>query len=188
MNGAPAGSLGTLAITSFGPSKPVALGAGGALLGPPELVTGTVARGDGRDRQLPRPPSPARFPAPLPAAPERADHLLWQRRAAVARFAADELAVAFRLPLAPPDSTAGWTRTPLYPLAPAACDTQAQVERLEARYGPVRHMQAAASVRTAHVPPERRTRGVRRGSYWVWCISRDPNQSSLSRTPGRAKK
>ncbi|WP_344570951.1 DegT/DnrJ/EryC1/StrS family aminotransferase, partial [Streptomyces axinellae] len=146
VNGVPAGSLGILAVTSFGPSKPVALGAGGALLGPPELVTGAVARGDGRDRLLARPPSPARFPAPLlaalPAALERADHLLRQRRAAVARFAADELAAAFRLPPAPPDSTAGWTRTPLYPLAPAASDTRAQVERLEARYGPVQHMHA----------------------------------------------
>lgn len=65
VGGAPAGSLGTIAVISFGSTKPVALGAGGALFGPASLIRGAVSRGDGADRQLLRPPSAARFPAPL---------------------------------------------------------------------------------------------------------------------------
>ncbi|MCS0636935.1 DegT/DnrJ/EryC1/StrS family aminotransferase [Streptomyces sp. LP05-1] len=162
VRGVPAGATGALAVTSFGPSKPVALGAGGALLGPASAVTGTVAHGDGGDRHLPRAPSPARFPAPLlellPGAVARADRRLRQRAEAVARFTRDELAAHFRLPPMPPDSTAGWTRMPLYPLdpldtpdplhpldpvrpaEPAEPATDARVARIEAVFGPVQRM------------------------------------------------
>ncbi|MEK2472652.1 MULTISPECIES: DegT/DnrJ/EryC1/StrS family aminotransferase [Streptomyces] len=121
--GVPAGATGTLTVASFGPSKPVSLGAGGALLGPADLVSGAVARGDTTDRHRPRPPSPARFPAPLlpllPDAIARADRQLARRRAVVDRFRDSDLARHFRLPPLPPGSSAGWTRLPLYP-APSA--------------------------------------------------------------------
>ncbi|MCZ0970404.1 DegT/DnrJ/EryC1/StrS family aminotransferase [Streptomyces albulus] len=116
--GVPAGSTGTLTVTSFGPSKPVALGAGGALLGPADLVSGAVARatrrtGTGRvpvTRALPGAPVPL-----LPAAVAEADRQLASRRAAVERFTGGDLARHFRLPGLLPGSSAGWTRVPLYP-------------------------------------------------------------------------
>ncbi|MFB6570358.1 DegT/DnrJ/EryC1/StrS family aminotransferase [Streptomyces noursei] len=129
--GVPAGSTGTLTVTSFGPSKPVALGAGGALLGPADLVSGAVARGDTSDRHRPRPPSPARFPAPLypllPAAVAEADRQLASRRAAVERFTGGDLARHFRLPGLLPGSSAGWTRVPLYPARSATPHHLAQL-------------------------------------------------------------
>ncbi|MFF8744075.1 DegT/DnrJ/EryC1/StrS family aminotransferase [Streptomyces californicus] len=146
VGGAPAGSLGTIAVISFGSTKPVALGAGGALFGPASLIGGAVSRGDGADRQLLRPPSAARFPAPLlarlPKALARADRLLASRRAAVEAFLRGPLAQELRLPPTPPGSSSGWTRTPLYPIAPATSVTAEQVERLEACHGPVQRMHA----------------------------------------------
>ncbi|MFH8553559.1 DegT/DnrJ/EryC1/StrS family aminotransferase [Streptomyces celluloflavus] len=139
--GVPAGSTGTLTVTSFGPSKPVSLGAGGALLGAADMISGAVARGDTTDRHRPRPPSPARFPAPLlpllADAIARADRQLTRRRAAVDRFLGSDLAHHFRLPRLLPGSRAGWTRLPLYP-APSA--TPRHIEQLADDLGPVQRM------------------------------------------------
>jgi hypothetical protein len=139
--GAVSGSTGALAVTSFGPSKPVSLGGGGALLGPPALVRGAVSHGDVRDRYLPVPPSPARLPArlldDLPAAIEAADRRLAARRAAVAAFLDSDLAEHFHLPSCPPDSSASWTRVPLYPAGP---ESAAHLPRLRRTLGTVQPM------------------------------------------------
>ncbi|WEH36592.1 DegT/DnrJ/EryC1/StrS family aminotransferase [Streptomyces sp. AM 4-1-1] len=141
VRGVPAGATGAFAVISFGPSKPVSLGAGGALLGPAEKVEGTVSRGNNTDRHLPRPPSPARFPAPLfdllPQALDRADLRLAQRMEAVARFTSSSLSAHFRLPPLPDHSTAGWTRMPLYPRPSATGD---HVELIKAAFGSVQPM------------------------------------------------
>ncbi|MQS05751.1 DegT/DnrJ/EryC1/StrS family aminotransferase [Streptomyces alkaliphilus] len=144
VRGVPAGATGALAITSFGPSKPLSLGAGGALLGPAATVAGTVARGDVTDRALPRPPSPARFPAPLleglPSAMDDADRRLARRREVVDRFVRGPLAAHFRLPPLPPDSLASWTRLPLHPLSGTEARREALEAALEAELGPVQPM------------------------------------------------
>ncbi|ROO86721.1 dTDP-4-amino-4,6-dideoxygalactose transaminase [Actinocorallia herbida] len=135
------GSVGTLAVTSFGSSKPVSLGGGGALLGPPGVLRGAVSHGDVRDRRSPRPSSPARLPVrlldDLPAAIAAADRRLAARRAAVAAFLDSDLSAHFRLPPRPPDSSAGWTRVPLYPVGPGSA---AQVPRLRRTLGGVQPM------------------------------------------------
>jgi dTDP-4-amino-4,6-dideoxygalactose transaminase len=113
------GSVGALAVTSFGPGKPVCLGAGGALFGPAASVAGAVSHGESGEGQLPRPPSAARFPMPLiellPAAIDQADASLIARRSAVAALVDSDLSATFRLPLIAPDSSAAWTTVPLYP-------------------------------------------------------------------------
>lgn len=135
------GSAGALAVTSFGPSKPVSLGGGGALLGPPDTLRGAVSHGDIRDRQLPLPPSPARLPTQLldhlPAAIEVADQRLAVRRAAVAAFLDSELSTHFHLPPYPPDSSAAWTRMPLFPTSPTSAT---QIPRLRQVFGSVQPM------------------------------------------------
>lgn len=139
--GVVSGSAGALAVTSFGPSKPVSLGGGGALLGPPDTLRGAVSHGDVRDRELQLPPSPARLPArlldDLPAAIETADRQLAARRAAVAAFLDSDLSAHFHLPPHPPDSSAGWTRVPLYPAGP---ESAAQMPRLRQMLGSVQSM------------------------------------------------
>jgi dTDP-4-amino-4,6-dideoxygalactose transaminase len=113
------GSVGALAVTSFGPGKPICLGAGGALFGPAASIAGAVSHGDSREGQLPRVPSAARFPMPLiemlPAAIEGADADLVARRSAVAAFLDSDLSAMFRPPPIAPDSSAAWTTLPLYP-------------------------------------------------------------------------
>jgi hypothetical protein len=125
------GGVGALAVTSFGPGKPLSLGAGGALFGPVAAVTGAVSRGDAREGQLPRVPSPARFPAPLmedlPAAIDRADADLVARQSAVGAFVDSDLSASFRLPPIPPDSTSSWTVVPLYPSGPVSATQLAAV-------------------------------------------------------------
>lgn len=139
--GAVAGSAGAFAVTSFGPSKPVTLGGGGALLGPAAALCGAVSRGDVRDRNLGRPPSPSRLPEPLldllPAALAEADRRLAARRAAVAAFLGSDLSTYFRLPPSPPDSAAGWTRVPLYPTEHAS---SAHVQGVRRLLGPIQEM------------------------------------------------
>ncbi len=136
--GLPSGSVGALTITSFGPGKPVCLGAGGALFGPPAAITGTVSRGDGRESELPRPPSSARFPMQLleglPAAIDRADASLVTRRSAVTAFLESDLSEYFRLPPIPTGGAPSWTAVPLYP---AGRVTSAQLRALRAALGAI---------------------------------------------------
>jgi hypothetical protein len=143
VGGVIAGSAGVLAVTSFGPSKPVTLGGGGALLGPPDLLDGAVSRGDVRDRSLSLPPSPARMPIrlldDLSAAIKSADERLAYRRAAVEAFLDSDLAAYFRLPPHVPDSSFAWTRVPLYPVRPGAAE---HVLRLRQVLGQVQEMHA----------------------------------------------
>lgn len=139
----PCGSMGMLAVMSFGASKPVSLGGGGAVLGSEHVLAGAVSYGDVRDRALVRPPSSARMPVALLASLERAvraaDSALVARRAAVRRFLGDELSQRFTLPPMPPDSSASWTRVPLYsPDPPSATD----LRRLEHVLGAVQQMHA----------------------------------------------
>jgi dTDP-4-amino-4,6-dideoxygalactose transaminase len=141
VRGTAAGAAGTLAVTSFGPSKPVSLGGGGALLGASSMLDGAVSHGDVRDRELPLPPSAARMPArlldDLPAAIEAADQRVVARRAAVAAFLSSELSAYFQLPQCPPDSSTAWTRVPLYPVMP---ESAAQLPRLWRMLGTVQLM------------------------------------------------
>ncbi|MFE7117747.1 DegT/DnrJ/EryC1/StrS family aminotransferase [Streptomyces sp. NPDC057654] len=140
------GATGVLAVTSFGPSKPVALGAGGAVLGPVGLLAGAVAQDGAGDRLLDRVPSPARFPRPLlerlPGALRRADERLAARRAVVREFLTGELSACFRLPPLPPDSGAGWTRLPLYPLPPVSGMPVRELRRILEPLGPVQELHA----------------------------------------------
>lgn len=139
--GVATGSVGALTVTSFGLSKPVSLGGGGALLGSAAALAGAVSHGDVLDRHLTRPPSPARFPAPLlerfPAALLLADRRLAARRAAVTAFLDSELSAYFRLPPIPPESTASWTRVPLYLTAHA---TAAHVREVRHTLGAIQQM------------------------------------------------
>ncbi|MGY5309157.1 DegT/DnrJ/EryC1/StrS family aminotransferase [Nocardia gipuzkoensis] len=139
--GARVGSIGVFAAASFGPTKPISLGGGGALLGSPEALSGAISRGDIRDRLLRRPPSPARLPVQLldqlPIALELADQRLAARRAVVEAFLNSELSNFFQTPPTPPDSGASWTRVPLYPTVQA---TAAQIERVSDMLGPVQRM------------------------------------------------
>jgi hypothetical protein len=118
LGGEPAGGLGDLSVTSFGRTKPLALGAGGALLGSCVHLDGVVAAHCGQnDRQQPILPSGARFPAPLlgalPDAIRQADLALAARRAAVQRILAE--LVDFDVePPAVGNSQPSWTRLPLY--------------------------------------------------------------------------
>lgn len=141
VRGAAAGASGVLAVTSFGPSKPVSLGGGGAVLGPTELLEGAVAYGDLRDRWLARIPSPARMPdrllEDLAGAITTADEKLARRRAAVEAFLGSALAAHFQLPPHPEDSTFAWTRLPLYPNVPGGSE---RVPQLSAALGPAQQM------------------------------------------------
>ncbi|MFI9081882.1 DegT/DnrJ/EryC1/StrS family aminotransferase [Streptomyces sioyaensis] len=141
--GVASGATGTLTVTSFGPSKPVALGGGGAVLGLPAHLSDAVAHGDISDRHLARPPSPARFPLPLlerlPAALRHADAQLAMRRAVVARFLRSELSAYFRLPPLPPDSAASWTRMPLYPLSPTHVSDD-RLRKMLRTFGPIQEV------------------------------------------------
>jgi hypothetical protein len=118
LGGELAGGLGDLSVTSFGPTKPLALGAGGALLGScVHLDEVVAAHGGPNERQQPILPSGARFPAPLlgalPDAIRRADLALAARRAVVQSI----LAELTNLDVKPPvvgDSQPSWTRLPLY--------------------------------------------------------------------------
>ncbi|MEV0265454.1 DegT/DnrJ/EryC1/StrS family aminotransferase [Streptomyces sp. NPDC050617] len=138
------GATGVLAVTSFGPSKPVALGAGGAVLGPAGLLAGAVAQDGAGDRLLNRVPSPARFPRPLlerlPGALRRADEKLAARRAVIMEFLAGELSASFRLPPLPPDSGAAWTRLPLYPLPPISERPVRELRRMLEHLGAVQEL------------------------------------------------
>ncbi|MFD7668416.1 DegT/DnrJ/EryC1/StrS family aminotransferase [Streptomyces sp. NPDC059788] len=144
--GVVSGATGVLAVTSFGPSKPVALGAGGAVLGTAAALEGAVAQGGVGDRRLDRVPSPARFPWPLlerlPDALERADARLAARRSGVAEFLAGELSAHFRLPPLPPDAGAGWTRMPLYPLPSVSARPARELRRMLETLGPVQELHA----------------------------------------------
>lgn len=139
--GVPSGSVGTLAVTSFGPSKPVALGGGGGVLGPGSALAGAVGRGDVSDRYLSRPPSAARLPDALldglPRSVRRADEALAARRAGVRRLLDGDLGSLLTLPPMPPGSDAGWTRVPLCPRDDEL--TAAARELLDA-VGQVQHM------------------------------------------------
>lgn len=139
-HGFASGSVGALTVTSFGPQKPVCLGGGGALFGP-AAITGAVSRGDGRESELPRPPSPARFPLPLleglPGAIDRADASLAARRLAVAAFLDSGLSAYFRLPPLPTGGAASWTAVPLYPAGRA---TGAQLRAVRDALGAIELM------------------------------------------------
>lgn len=140
-DGVPAGGHGTVAVTSFGPSKPLSLGAGGAVLGPADRLAGAVSTGDVSDRRLRRPPSVARFPMPLlaglPDAIEAADRALAVRRDIVATFQAHDLARSLRLAPLQPGSEPSWTRIPVYPVEPL---TDESCNRLVAAFGAVQRM------------------------------------------------
>jgi len=140
-DGVPAGGHGTLAVTSFGPSKPLSLGAGGAVLGPADRLAGAVSAGDVSDRRLRRPPSVARFPMPLlaglPDAIEAADRALAARRDMVTTFRSHDLARSFSLAPLQPGSEPGWTRIPVYPVEPL---TDESWDRLVAAFGAVQRM------------------------------------------------
>lgn len=118
--GAAAGSLGDLSVTSFGPTKPLSIGAGGALLGPSRHL-GDAGGTDERNRA--RPPSGARFPAPLlsllPAAMLAADQRVMARRRAASTIVDHASRQGIEAVATPPGSLPSWTRLPLY-LPPGA--------------------------------------------------------------------
>jgi hypothetical protein len=110
-----AGSLGDLSITSFGPRKPLSLGAGGAVFGRRELL----GKGHGgRERDLPSPPTGARFPAPLlpllPAAMATADDRVRTRRHCVARIMEFMAGQGAETVPVSPQCQPSWARLPLY--------------------------------------------------------------------------
>jgi hypothetical protein len=110
-----AGSLGELSITSFGPTKEVSLGAGGALFGPPEFLREVCG---GNERERARPPSGARFPAPLlpllPDAMAAADRRVRTRRRCVTRILEFMAGQGVESVPVNPRSQPSWTRLPLY--------------------------------------------------------------------------
>lgn len=63
--GRPVGRDGDLTVTSFGSSKPVPVGAGGAVLGDDPAIAELVGSDSPGHRMLTAPPTPAPFPAPL---------------------------------------------------------------------------------------------------------------------------
>jgi hypothetical protein len=122
--GQDAGSLGDLSVTSFGQTKPLSLGAGGALFGPRELLR-EVCGPDERERA--RPPTGARFPLPLlpllPDAMTAADRRVSARRYCVARIMEFMATRGGRAAPVDPQSRPSWTRLPLYlPRTPTSED------------------------------------------------------------------
>jgi hypothetical protein len=118
--GAAAGSLGDLSTTSFGPTKPLSIGAGGALFGPSRHLR-DVGGTDERNRA--RPPSGARFPVPLlpllPAAMLAADQRVMARRRAASTIVDHARRHGIEAVATAPGSLPSWTRLPLY-LPPGA--------------------------------------------------------------------
>jgi hypothetical protein len=110
-----AGSLGDLSVTSFGHTKPLSLGAGGALFGRLEMLREGSAV---NEREQARLPSGARFPTPLLSqlsdAIEAADRAVTIRRRSVRQIL--ELTSGWSIEAAPVDSQChpSWTRLPLY--------------------------------------------------------------------------
>ena len=157
VRGRVAGSLGDLSVTSFGPTKPVSLGAGGALLGPSQLLRDVAGPAD-RARTAARPPSGARFPMPLlpglPGAVAAADAALANRRESVRRILT---AVRDRgwEPPATEGSEPSWTRLPLYPLtANAGVEVVAEADGVKAIQGMHRVRPASLPMFSGH--PTRR--------------------------------
>lgn len=109
------GSLGDLSVISFGPTKPLSLGAGGALFGPLEVLHKVCG---GNERERARPPSGARFPLQLlpllPDAMAAADLRVSTRRRCVTQIL--EFMASQGVEAAPVDSQSqpSWTRLPLY--------------------------------------------------------------------------
>jgi hypothetical protein len=115
ISGAAAGSLGDLSVTSFGPTKPLSIGAGGALLGPSWHLHDA---GGANERNRARPPSGARFPKPLlpllPAAMLAADQRVSARRRAASAILKHAAGQGVDAVATAAGSLPSWTRLPLY--------------------------------------------------------------------------
>jgi hypothetical protein len=120
ISGAAAGSLGDLSVTSFGPTKALSIGAGGALLGSSRHLRDA---GGADERNRARPPSGARFPVPLlpllPAAMLAADQRVAARRRAASTILDHATGHGADSVTTVPGSLPSWTRLPLY-LPPGA--------------------------------------------------------------------
>lgn len=128
--GVPVGRDGDLAVTSFGPSKPVPVGAGGAVLGDDPAIAELVGSDSPGHRMLTAPPTPAPFPAPLLGELvrrlHRADALTARRREFVARLDPLFECGDFRLPDLRVGDRPSWHRLPVW------CSTALDRDRLVA--------------------------------------------------------
>jgi len=117
-SGGPAGRDGDLVVTSFGPRKPVSVGAGGAMLGDDPGITGLVGSDAPGHRLLAVPPTPAPFPAPLLGELvrrlDRADALTACRREFVTLLEPLFECVEFRLPDLRSGDRPSWHRLPVW--------------------------------------------------------------------------
>lgn len=115
--GWPVGSSGSLAITSFGATKPVRVGAGGAIVGCSPDVGQRVSGSNG-ERFLASPPMPAPFPGPLADrlldAIERADELVGGRRRVVDDVTSLLEARGLHVRALAPGDAAAWQRLPVW--------------------------------------------------------------------------
>lgn len=113
-----AGSQGDVAVTSFGPTKPLSLGAGGAVFCSADLLDRYAAIGGIDIRPPNEAPVSARFPQSLflgiPYALDSADLSLRARREAVVQILESLAAVDARTPPIDTDYLPSWTRLPLY--------------------------------------------------------------------------
>jgi dTDP-4-amino-4,6-dideoxygalactose transaminase len=125
-DGAVVGSAGALAVTSFGPTKPLRVGAGGAVLCASGELETKVSDIDVRERGFDVPPLPAPFPSPLLGslgdAIPKADLRVATRREFV-REATDALeAAGLRAHQAKDGEEPSWHRLPVWADDEAARD------------------------------------------------------------------
>lgn len=122
------GRDGDLLVTSFGRSKPVPLGTGGAVLSDDPAVTELVSSDSPGHRLLGMPPTPAPFPQPLMRALKRrllkADAITARRRDLVARLTPMFDGQGFRLPKLRVGDRPSWHRLPVW------CSTTYDRDRL----------------------------------------------------------